>query len=71
MSRHFELNSQTYKTCFFFVCWTPYALSLPWPSQVVVRQDMSCWVLLQLVSMPLELIFQLCSPTAGGSELFV
>ena len=59
------------RRAFLFLCWTPYASSLPWPSQVPVRQDMSCWVLLQPVSIPFEFIFQLRSLTAGGSKLFV
>ena len=40
---------------FLFLCWTPYASSLPWPSRAPVRQDTNCWVLLQPVSIPFEL----------------
>ena len=29
---------------FLFLRWTPYALSLPWLLQALVRQDTSCWV---------------------------
>ena len=32
--------------------WTSYALNLPWPSQVLGKQDTSCWALRQPVSMP-------------------
>ena len=41
---------------FLFLRWTPSVSSLPWPSQVPVRQDMSCWALLQPVSIPFELV---------------
>ena len=45
--------------------------SLPWPSQVPVRQDKSCWASLMPVSIPFNFIFHLYGLVAGGSELFV
>ena len=44
------------RRAFLFLHWTPYASSLPWLSQVLVRQDMSCWDLLQPVSISFKLV---------------
>ena len=59
MSHHFELNSQTYKMCFSLSPLDTMCIELALPSQVLVRQDTNCWVLLQLVSIPFELAYLL------------